>query len=427
MDKALEPVWQARKEARDEDGNGGRGTDWTVADLCSGAGGMSAGFARRQGFRIIGAIDLEQGKPSGGAGSLECNATYEANIGIRPVDADLLEYEPEQFREHVRATQGVDLKPGTLTVLSACTPCTDFSRTNPNNHLRDGLRNSLVARAGDYVEALRPEIMVMENARELLMGRQAHHFERLAERLSRLGYDVKAEIHFLDEFGLPQIRERALVTASCVSPARGLSDLWEGYEVDARATTVRSALSRLGEWRRIRPGDKMEVAPGMTPEVMRRLDAIPPDGGSWPDLGRSAATLELMIPSMRERWERRDLGSHPDVYGRMWWDRPAPTIKRECAHVGNGRYAHPVESRLLTVREMATIAGFPFDYSFPARAMANRYRHIGDAVPPVISYQIGAAVKWMLTGERPVLADMVLPNTTLRVDDIRSVARIAAE
>src|SRR3546814_9960851 len=75
---------------------------------------------------------------------------------------------------------------------------------------------------------------------------------------------------------------------------------------------------------------------------------------------------------MTRRWISGDLGSHPDVYGRMRWDAPAPTIKRECAHVGNGRYAHPVEDRLLTVREMASLQGFPFDYAFPSRSIANR-------------------------------------------------------
>ena len=42
--------------------------------------------------------------------------------------------------------------------------------------------------------------------------------------------------------------------------------------------------------------------------------------------------------------ERKQLRLDPDVYGRMAWDKPAPTIKRECAHVGNGRYAHPSEN-----------------------------------------------------------------------------------
>lgn len=404
-----------------------RAAEWTVVDLCSGAGGMSTGFARRPGFRVVGAVDLEHGKPCEGPGVLECNATYAANIGVEPVNADLLAYEPKDLRDAVKAKTGVDLKQGALTVLSACTPCTDLSRTNPQNHLRDGSRNDLIARAGDYAEEFLPAVFTMENARELLMGRFQHHYEKLEKRLKALGYDVKAETHYLDEFGLPQIRERALVTANRIGPARNLSDLWDGYAIDPTATTVRRALGRLGEWQQSHPDDPMDIAPGLTDTVKARLDAIPRDGGSWVDLGRSKTTMAYMTPTMRQRWEKRDFGSHPDVYGRMWWDRPAPTIKRECAHVGNGRYTHPEASRLLTVREMAALNGFPFDYAFRAGSVANRYRHIGDAVPPVISYQISAAVQWMLTGERPSVEQLVLPDSCMRAADIVQKVRAAAE
>ena len=102
--------------------------------------------------------------------------------------------------------------------------------------------------------------------------------------------------------------------------------------------------------------------------------------------GRRAA---LLTPAMARRVARGDLGSHPDIYGRLWWDRPAVTIKRECGHVGNGRYAHPEQDRLCTVREMALLQGFPRDYPFTG-SLANMYRHIGDAVPPLISYQLAA-------------------------------------
>src|SRR3546814_14692047 len=55
---------------------------WTVVDLFSGCGGRSAGFARRQSFRMLGAVDLEYGKPCAGAGALDCNQAYSTNIGV---------------------------------------------------------------------------------------------------------------------------------------------------------------------------------------------------------------------------------------------------------------------------------------------------------------------------------------------------------
>jgi len=390
----------------------------TVIDLFSGAGGMSVGFVRRKGFSLVGAVDIEQGKPSGGPGVTDCNSTYTTNLGVIPVAENMFELTPAAFRIEVRRRTGVDLKPGSLGVLSACPPCTDFSRAKPANHVIDGDRNDLARRVGDFVDYFRPRHIVIENAREFLRGRFSHHALALVERLRAAYYSVATDIRYLSDFGLPQIRERALITASLVSDARTLEDLWDGYHVDPSITTVRTALARLTSWKvRNKGPDPADVAPGFRDDVRARLDAVPRDGGSWFDLPRKRGGLEMLTPSMRARWDAKDLGSHPDVYGRMWWDRPAPTVKRECAHVGNGRYTHPQETRLLTVREMASIQGFPFDYQFKG-ALASRYRQIGDAVPPIVSYQVSALVWWMETGVRPSVEEFVLPDSVLTVHDV---------
>lgn len=388
-------------------------------DLFSGAGGMSVGFARRCCFRLVGAVDIEQGKPSNGPGVTNCNSTYAANLGVVPVNENMFDLTPAAFRTEVKRRSGVDLKPGSLGVLSACPPCTDFSRAKPTNHSVDGDRNDLARRVGDFVDYFRPRHIVIENAREFLRGRFSHHALALVERLKEGGYSVATSIHYLSDFGLPQVRERALITATLVGEARTLEDLWEGFELHAGVATVRTAFSRLAQWQSCSAvADPADVAPGFRDDVRARLEAIPRNGGSWFDLPKLRDGLAMLTPSMRTRWDAKDLGSHPDVYGRMWWDRPAPTVKRECAHIGNGRYAHPEETRLLTLREMASIQGFPFNYQFKG-ALASRYRQVGDAVPPVVSYQISALVQWMETGVRPEPNEFVLPDSVLTVNDIK--------
>jgi len=389
-----------------------------VVDLFSCGGGMSAGFPRGRGWRIAAAVDLEVAKPSGkAAGETGCNAIYEANHGVRPISADLMELTPAELMTVA------GLERGETSCLISCAPCTDFSRANPNNHLADKGRNTLVGRTGDFVEALLPGTFVMENARELITGNHPQHWRGLRARLERLGYEVREDVHFLSDFGLPQVRERALIIASRIGPARTLEDLWEGWEIAPRAVTVRTALARLAEWQAVNPPDPDgEAFPGMGADVAARLAATPPDGGGWVDVARNPKTRRLCTADCLRRWGIRDLGSHPDVYGRMWWDRPAPTIKRECAHVGNGRYAHPVVNRLLTVREMATLQGVPFHYRFSSRSISNRYRVIGDAVPPVIAWQIRACVDWMWSGRRPDPAEWIMPDTSLRLEDLRRVS-----
>lgn len=376
---------------------------------------MSYGFHRHPAFEVVGAADAEIGKPSSGAGRLDCNASYRRNLGVEPLRVDLGEVEPEELRDRLGQAESP-------TVLSACAPCTGFSRTMSRNHLVDDRRNSLVVRVAEFVRALRPEALVMENARELLIGRFRHHFERLRDELERQGYAVRAEVHMLSDFGLPQRRERALVLAIKGRAAPpGLGDLWQGLAVREEATYVRTAIGDLppvaaGE---THPRDAMHVAPRFASELnRRRLAAIPADGGSWPDLLAHPDAERLMTPAMKDRAAKGAFGSHPDVYGRMAWDRPAPTIKRECGHIGNGRYAHPEQDRLCTVREMALLQGFPSEYEFVSTSLANMYRHIGDAVPPLIAFQIASLVEWHLSGARPEPEELVLPGCTLRPEDV---------
>lgn len=405
---------------------------WTVVDLFSGCGGMSLGFARRQEFRMIAAVDAEQAKPCEGFGKLDCNVNYESNIGIRPIEADIAKLDPQEFFDKVAASVSTPLRRGELTVLLCCPPCTDFSRAKPVNHLMDLPKNTLVQKSADFVEAFLPEFVLMENARELIQGNHSHHYFAFKARLESLGYEVKEGVHLLTKYGLPQIRERALVVASRIAPVNTLDDLWKGHVLSEKANTVRHAIGHLaapvvkaGE---VNEEDPMHRCPGFASEQSRkRMEAIPADGGSWFDLAKDTKTKDLLTESMRKKIAQGKLGSHPDVYGRLAWNQPCVTIKRECAHVGNGRYAHPEQARLLTVREMSLLQGFPGDFKFSSGALANNYRHIGDAVPPLISYQLSALVKWMKTGSKPAPEEWVLPGSSLKPEDVKTAADFVLE
>jgi DNA (cytosine-5)-methyltransferase 1 len=388
---------------------------WPVVDLFSGAGGMSCGFARHAGFELIGAVDAQLGKPSAAAGSLGCNASYTANIGLTPIEADLASAAAADV------CQAMNLGTRTPTVLTACPPCTGFSRTTARNHLRDDHRNGLVRRVGEYAALLRPDVVLIENARELVTGRFSSHLRDLLRQLSGLGYQTSADTHFLTEFGLPQRRERAIIVAvRRPLPLRSLRDLWRGWRIDAKATHVRRAiwdLPPVAAGQR-HPSDPLHVSPAFRgPLNERRLTAVPRDGGSWADLVGHPDRSVLLTPAMARRAACGDFGSHPDIYGRLWWDRPAVTIKRECGHIGNGRYAHPEQDRLCTAREMALLQGFPRDYQF-ASTLANTYRHIGDAVPPLISFQLASLCEWILAGVRPAAEQLLLPDCHLAPGDL---------
>jgi DNA (cytosine-5)-methyltransferase 1 len=89
------------------------------------------------------------------------------------------------------------------------------------------------------------------------------------------------------------------------------------------------------------------------------------------------------------------------VYGRMWWDRPAPTLTTGFLSPGQGRFIHPRRPRTLTPREAARIQGFPdwFDFrSLPDGEPGRRElgTWIGNAVPPILGY--GAGLSALATG-----------------------------
>jgi DNA (cytosine-5)-methyltransferase 1 len=383
---------------------------FAVIDLFSGAGGMSYGFQKHTSFEVIAAADAEVGKPSAGKGKLQCNSTYFKNIGLVPARLDLMAVAPDKLRSKLAMSDEQH-----IAVLATCPPCTGFSRANPENHLRDDKRNSLVRRSAQFAVALSVDIVVMENARELIRGNFKDHYEWFREHLESHGYNVFGRTYMLSRFGLPQIRERAIVIAAKqYLPLHTLDSLWDGWGVADEALTVKRAFEMISA-----DADGFDLYPDFSSDIVRRrIAAIPKDGGSWMDLLRRRDADELLTDAMKRIVAHKRFGSYPDVYGRMAWDKPAPTIKRECSHVGNGRYVHPEKDRLCSVREMAALQGFPNDFVLNGAALSYMYRHIGDAVPPLISYQLAHLAHWLLTGKQPQIKDMLLPGTNLRQSDI---------
>jgi DNA (cytosine-5)-methyltransferase 1 len=105
---------------------------------------------------------------------------------------------------------------------------------------------------------------------------------------------------------------------------------------------------------------------------MELIRKIPLNGGSRTQLGSHA-----QLPC------HQDYDGFYDIYGRMSWDKPAPTITSGCINPSKGRYLHPRQHRAITLREAALLQGFPRRYRF--NISAGRYpiaRLIGNAFPP---------------------------------------------
>jgi DNA (cytosine-5)-methyltransferase 1 len=118
------------------------------------------------------------------------------------------------------------------------------------------------------------------------------------------------------------------------------------------------------------------------------VSAVPP-GGNWRDLPHD-------FPSKRIEQIRRTAaegqGSRSTYYGRLRWDRPSYTISTYFNRPGNGCFIHPSAARLITVREAARLQGFPDQYRFFGQGR-DRFMQVGNAVPPLLAYQIASVLK----------------------------------
>ena len=107
---------------------------------------------------------------------------------------------------------------------------------------------------------------------------------------------------------------------------------------------------------------------------MKRIKFTPKDGGS-----RSAWPEELVLNC------HKNVEGYKDIYGRMGWDSPSPTITGGCVMISKGRYGHPEQDRAITLREAARLQTFPDDYQFTG-TVGSIAKQIGNAVPPLLAY-----------------------------------------
>jgi DNA (cytosine-5)-methyltransferase 1 len=105
--------------------------------------------------------------------------------------------------------------------------------------------------------------------------------------------------------------------------------------------------------------------------------------------------LQARAPQLTpECWIRKTTGG-TDLFGRLWWDRPAVTIRTEFFKPEKGRYLHPEQHRPITHREAARFQSFPDDFVFKGTKLEIA-RQIGNAVPPLLAGAVASSVKNLL-------------------------------
>lgn len=320
---------------------------------------MTLGFRESGRFRSLLAVECD---PSAAE-------TYRLNFGDHIAEAPI---------EDVARFPSVD-------VVIGGPPCQGFS---PLNRDLVGFERRGLWR--EYLRALRqaePRAFVMENVPELLRSAEYAEFKR---RAKRLGFTVEEKILNAADYGVPQRRRRAIVIgvrsgAVLWPPATHFDpDASEVGSGDTPWVTFREAVTGLP----LRPdGSAWHRRRNPRPESVRRYKAVPRDGGDRFAMQKNLdrAGLGHMVPRC---WREKPTGT-TDVFGRLWWDRPACTIRTEFYKPEKGRYLHPSAHRPITLREAARCMSFPDEFVFPEnQSMTKVARQIGNAVPPLLARRI---------------------------------------
>lgn len=337
----------------------------TAIDLFSGCGGLTLGL-KLAGFDVVAAVENDP----------LAVETYKANHSEVLVCADdIRKVSAASLRK--RLNLGV----GELDLLAGCPPCQGFSalRTRNGAVQKRDKRNRLITNMLRFARAFRPRAIMMENVPGL-----AEHwsFKELCRGLRKLGYRIQWDIKDARHYGVPQRRKRLIMVAG------RKFDVPLAKESKA-IKTVRKAIGDLK-----RPGrsrDKLQnLAENRSAKVLSLIRAVPKNGGSRGDL-----------PKSRQLACHKRTDGFNDIYGRMAWDQPAPTITGGCFNPSKGRFLHPEQNRAITLREAAILQSFPRRYRFPAhKSKESIALMIGNALPPTFIRRHAATIVTALNNAR---------------------------
>lgn len=430
---------------------------YTVAELFCGCGGFSHGFELAQRFRVVFGNDVKQFALR----TFEINHTQD---GLAPV---VLKQDIRTVpdREVVRLLESKGVS--NLDCLIGGPPCQGFSQMRRSearrgskivgfggyNKLDQDSRNDLVLRFLEVVAALKPKVVVIENVPQFLShfhdGKRGGIAQQVEEVLQELGYQVACGILNAADFGVPQLRLRAVIIASRIGaialpvPTHGDPDELTRWKCKPWVT-VREAIEDLPPDPPLHEvlgncGTSQFVKPPGNPfaKVMRSSGSFPFNhvtrrykprileiigqmrpGETWDEASErmrkrfTALIAKAVAKGESESQARRRMEAEGAIrpvfykryywsaYTRLDWKRPALAITANANFLGSGRFTHPELNRGITMREAARLQSFDDAFTFATSDNAKRITAnigvgmdmIGEAVPPLLAKAIAESI-----------------------------------
>ena len=385
-----------------------------VIDLFCGCGGLTCGFVQ-EGFEVIAAIDINR----------VALRTYERNFPkVQIFNQDITDIDPATLRRRL------NLRRGELDCLIGGPPCQGFSKNVPaTKRFLEDPRNQLMKVFLSFVREFQPKVVLIENVAEIV---NAFNSAISDEVLSELGGEYSAKVDVLNakDYGVPQSRRRAFFLASHVKEITFPEALYSSKKKNAKyrsSPTLTNELQLLLFDQKERESEKLYVSVWDAISDLPRLEnhgmgENPCDYHLEPETHYQAdmrshppflyGTSKLydhvarkLSPIQFQRISSLGLGqSMPDLpeelrarkgysgaYGRLKPNDTANTITKWVFHPGSGRFAHPYDNRVITIREAARLQSFPDWFIFEGTYIQKSHQ-VGEAVPSLLVRHFAASI-----------------------------------
>jgi len=374
----------------------------SFVDLFCGAGGLTWGFSRA-GFQPLLAVDSD---------TKACR-THELNFassGCVTLNEDITRLDVGS----VRSLLGGGLSD--LRLVVGGPPCQAWSKAgraklrslrHGNYSLLKDPRNRLYKKFIALAKLFAPDFVVMENVPGMLAVEGKNVADCVVADFRKAGFNAYYEVVSATWFGVPQNRERLIFIATPVRRKIAISPgSLKSFGATFRASidlpetsSVADAITDLPVIARGAQKDPIPYAPSRsltafqklmrhacTPTVTDHVVRHNPQDKDAFNFLRPGMRYDSLPKKLRRY--RDDI--FVDKYRRLSSNQVAGTITAHLAHDGYS-HIHPTQCRTISVREAARLQSFPDTFRFFG-GMGDRFRQIGNAVPPFLAWGVAAFI-----------------------------------
>ena len=352
-------------------------TNLSLIDMFSGAGCASLGF-QKAGFKIAAALEINPKR---------CDV-YERNFHFRPIQKNVLEVSADEILKKAK------LKRGSKFCVVGCPPCQSFSKLSSTRMIDtvNDPRSKFVLKFAKLMVDMMPMAIIFENVSGMIRGPGKKFFYEYEKKLECAGYYTVYDIVNAVDVGIPQNRERvvAISIRKKFLNENKIKLLDDFHKIKAKQIkTVRDVIADL---KPLKSGEKDDDDPLHftrihSEKVLEMIRHVPKNGGSRKDLPK-----RLWLDCHKKLKK----GGAETSYGRMWWDKPSPTMTCRCTTPSCGRFTHPAQHRGITLREAARLQTIPDSFDFGDSNVDGIQGMIGDGVPVDLAKYVGKKLKLIL-------------------------------